>query len=107
MGVYAPASGEETLKLVGIGTANCIEYLQEIKNSAETEKNYIAWAQGYMSGILVRSPVGVDADLDLMPVNFPLMKQAQFLRQFCSGRPTKGFTDAVEELYRTLRTPPG
>lgn len=68
------------------------------------EREYISWAQGYLSGLLIRAPVGVDENLDLTPPSFPLLRQAQYLREFCAAQPKLDFPEVVQELYRTLRT---
>jgi len=95
----------QTVNVVGIGAATCAQFLQEIETSP-VERDYIAWAQGYMSGLLARAPAGVDENLDLLPSTFPLLKQAAFLRTYCVANTTAEFGDAVDALYRTLRAPP-
>ena len=95
----------QTVKIVGIGAGTCRQYLEEVDGSSAIERNYLAWAQGYMSGILARAPAGVDETLDLTPPSFPLARQARFLRAYCANKPDTDFADAVQELYRTLRSP--
>jgi len=56
-----------------------------------------------MSGILIGRPPGTDQGLDLNPATFPLLKQLEFLSDFCSQHPMEGFADAVEHLYKRLR----
>lgn len=107
IGLLAGESHAQRVKIVGTGSATCAYYLQQLKAHPAIEPVYFAWAQGYMSGILVRAPAGVDEDLDLTPPNFPIPAQAEFLRIWCSREPAKDFADAVQELYRTLRNPPG
>lgn len=105
--LFAGEANAQSVKIVGIGGATCQEYLGEIRNRPDIEKNYFAWAQGYMSGLLVRAPAGKDEGLDLAPPAFPLLKQADFLRSYCSKSQSEDFSDAVNNLYRTLRAPPG
>lgn len=81
-------------------------FLRETNGKPEVEKNFFAWAQGYMSGLLLRAPPGKDEDLDLAPDVYPLLKQAEFLRSFCTRNPDADFSDGVNDLYRTLRAPP-
>ena len=97
----------QSVKIVGLGATTCARFLQEIDGKPQAEREYFAWAQGYMSGLLIRAPEGKDEDLDLMPPAFPLLKQAEFLRGFCSQNIDADFTDGVNTLYRTLRAPPG
>jgi hypothetical protein len=95
------------VKIVGIGASNCTKFLEEASVDPHTGGEYMAWTQGYMSGLLVRAPEGKDEGVDLAPASFPLRKQAQFLRVYCEANPRQDFTDAVERLYKTLRAPPG
>jgi hypothetical protein len=97
----------QTVKIVGVGSASCKDYLREIGDTPAMERDYLAWAQGYMSGILVRAPTGVDETLDLTPSTFPLPEQMKFLRVFCQNNDAMDFADGVQELYRTLRRPSG
>lgn len=113
--ILVPATGDlssgtaqaQSVRIVGIGAASCTRFLQEIDGKPQAEREYFAWAQGYMSGLLIRAPAGKDEDLDLMPPAFPLLKQAEFLRRFCSQNTDADFSDGVNTLYRTLRAPPG
>lgn len=91
----------QSVKIVGISAATCQDFLAEVKGRADVEKNFFGWAQG-MSGLLIRAPAGKDEDLDLTPPAFPLLKQAEFLRPFCSKNRGADFSDG-NELYRTLR----
>lgn len=97
----------QSVKIVGIGASSCARFLQEIEGNARAEREYFAWAQGYMTGLLIRAPAGRDEDLDLAPPSFPLLKQAEFLRTFCMRDQSADFSDGVNSLYRTLRAPPG
>lgn len=96
----------ESIKIVGIGTSSCSIFLREIADAPAAERDYIAWAQGFMSGALVRAPSGQDTGLDLLPPQFPLVRQAEFLRRYCEANSSGSFSDAVIELYRLLRMPP-
>lgn len=94
----------QSVKIVGLGASTCQQYLSDIQNNVAIEREYISWAQGYLSGLLIRAPAGVDENLDLTPPSFPLLRQAEYLRTFCATQPKLEFPDAVQELYRTLRT---
>lgn len=107
-GLLPPTSAvAQQVKIVGIGAATCEVYLNQIASAPTSERDYLAWAQGYMSGILVRAPAGKDEDLDLAPQAFPLGRQASFLREWCLNHANADFADGVQELYRALRAPPG
>jgi hypothetical protein len=94
------------VKIVGLGASDCARFSQDIDGAPTVERDYFVWAQGYMSGLLIRAPAGREERLDLMPQTMPLPKQAEFLRSFCSAKPQAGFTDAVNDLYRALRSNP-
>jgi hypothetical protein len=93
----------ETAKIVGIGASTCQHYNREIQEAPAVQRDYFAWAQGFMSGALIRAPEGVDAGLDLTPPSFPLEEQADFLRTFCAKNQDQDFMDATRALYRHLR----
>lgn len=99
------AAAAQTIRIVGIGASTCARFNQEISQKPAMERDYVAWAQGFMSGALIRAPQGVDDDLDLLPPSFPIEKQADFLRAFCAENPDQDYTDAVRALYRRLRGP--
>jgi hypothetical protein len=96
----------ETVRIVGIGAASCAGFNQEISEKPATERDYLAWAQGFMSGALMRAPQGVDEDLDLLPPALPLQQQADFLRAFCLENPDQSYMDAVHALYQRLKGRP-
>ena len=93
----------QTAKIVGLGAVGCMNFIEEVKRNPALQRDYLAWAQGYMSGILVGRPPGTDQGLDLNPATFPLLEQLKFLRDYCSQHPSEGFADAVESLYKRLR----
>lgn len=95
----------QSTKIVGIGAASCAHFNAEVAARPATERDYLAWAQGLMSGVLIRAPKDVDQDLDLAPSSMPLNAQADFLRTFCAKNPRQDYLDAVRALYHRLRGP--
>lgn len=93
----------QTAKIVGLGASTCADFHREIAGSPGVERDYFAWAQGFMSGALIRAPKGVDEGVDLSPRSFALSEQAGFLRRFCRDYPDQDFMDAVRALYHRLR----
>jgi hypothetical protein len=91
-------------KIVGVGASTCARFNQDIGEAPARERDYLAWAQGFMSGALIRAPEGIDEGLDLAPSSMPLNAQADFLRAFCRKSPDLDYMDAVHALYRQLRT---
>lgn len=100
----SPAAAE-TVKIVGLGASTCIHFNQEIKENFVLQRDYFAWAQGFMSGALIRAPQGVDEGLDLTPPSFPLQEQVDFLKDFCAKNQDQDFMDAARALYHRLRGP--
>jgi hypothetical protein len=101
----AMASAQSTVaKIVGLGAATCADFTDNIEKSPAMQRDYLAWAQGFMSGILLSMPSGVDEGLDLNPQAFGLLKQLGFLLQNCAENRSSDFADAVVALYKTLRT---
>jgi hypothetical protein len=90
-------------KIVGLGAATCQQFNDDVKSKPLIRRDYLAWAQGFMSGILSSRPPGVDDGLDLDPATFSLVNQLQFLEDRCAKNTSLDFSDAVEALYRRLR----
>ena len=62
------AASAQMVKIVGIGAASCAHFNEEIARDPRSERDYFAWAQGFMSGVLAQAPLGVDEGLDLDPL---------------------------------------
>lgn len=103
--VAMSAQAESTAKIVGIGAQSCAAFNEEVSSNQGSELYFFAWAQGFMSGALIRTPAGVDEDLDLTPPSVPLQAQVHFLRSFCAKNPGQDYMDAVRALYHRLRGP--
>lgn len=103
--VVTVAQARSTAKITGIGATSCVHFNEEVASRPAAQRDYFAWAQGLMSGVLLRAPEGVDEDLDLAPPNMPLNAQAEFVRKFCAANPTLDYLDAVRALYHRLRGP--
>jgi hypothetical protein len=106
LALVANSTIAQTINVVGVGATSCTQFIEEIGRKPATELTYLAWAQGFLSGALLRAPKGVDEDLDLLPPSFPIEKQAQFLRTFCTGNPTQDYMDGVHALYQRLKGSP-
>lgn len=94
---------QATARIVGLGATTCSRFLLDIGQKPDEQRAYLAWAQGFMSGVLLSRPPGVDEGLNLNPASFGLLKQLEFLREFCAGNPSEDFSDAVLALYKRLR----
>jgi len=93
----------QTANIVGLGATSCEQFLKDIGPRPELQRDYLAWAQGFMSGILLSRPPDVDTDLNLDPPSFDLLKQLRFLTDHCEHNPAADFSDAVASLYKRLR----
>ena len=90
-------------KIVGLGATSCAQFLSDAGTMPAVQRDYLAWAQGFMSAILLSRPAGIDEHLDLLPPALPLLKQLRFLQERCTASPESSFSDAVEALYKRLR----
>lgn len=93
----------ETARIVGLGATDCARFSSDAKSNPLVRRDYMAWAQGFMSGILLGRPAGVDKGLDLNPATFGLIDQLHFLEDHCARNPSLDFSDAVAALYKWLR----
>jgi hypothetical protein len=89
--------------IVGLGAAKCQQFNDDVRSNPLIRRDYLAWAQGFMSGILSSRPPGVDEGLDLAPPTFPLMRQLDFLGDYCARNASLDFSDGVAALYKRLR----
>jgi hypothetical protein len=92
-----------TANIVGLGAATCQQFRDDIRSNPSVRRDYLAWAQGFMSGVLLSRPRGIDEGLDLNPATFGLINQLQFLEDYCTENASHDFSDAVEALYKRLR----
>jgi len=90
-------------RIVGLGAATCLQFNEDIRLNPAVQRDYLAWGQGFMSGILVGRPPGVDEGLDLDPPTFDMINQLHFLRDYCAENTSANFADAVKALYKRLR----
>ncbi|WP_454642802.1 hypothetical protein [Bradyrhizobium liaoningense] len=89
--------------IVGLGAATCSAFNDDIRSNPVIRRDYLAWAQGFMSGILSSRPPGVDEGLDLAPATFDVMRQLLFLEDYCARNDSLDFSDGVAALYKRLR----
>jgi hypothetical protein len=93
----------QTARIVGLGATTCLQFGEDIRSNPSLHRDYLAWAQGYMSGILLSRPPGIDQGLDLDPPTFDMINQLHFLGDYCAENTSANFADAVEALYKRLR----
>lgn len=101
--VAAEEQEARTAQIVGLGAATCRQFVADVAADPRVRRDYLAWAQGFMSGIILSRPPGVDVGLDLNPPGFGLMAQLKFLEDHCVRNETADFSSAVEALYKRLR----
>ena len=90
-------------RIVGLGATTCQQFNDDVRSNPLIQRDYLAWAQGFMSGILLSRPTGMDEGLDLNPTTFDLISQLHFLEDHCGRNSSLDFSDAVEALYKRLR----
>lgn len=57
----APVQAQAS-KIVGLGAAPCSHFLADVAANPAMERDYFAWSQGFMSGVLMRVPPGLIRD---------------------------------------------
>ena len=90
-------------RIVGLGATTCLQFSEDIRLNPAVQRDYLAWGQGFMSGILMGRPPGVDEGLDLNPPTYDMTNQLHFLRDYCEENRSANFADAVKALYKRLR----
>lgn len=101
--VSTPVAIAQTAQIVGLGATTCERFSQDIRSNPQLQRDYLSWAQGFMSGILLGRPLGVDTGLNLDPPSFGILRQLLFLTNFCQQNPRSDFSDGVAALYKQLR----
>lgn len=101
--IEASHAQDPKARIVGLGATMCQQFDDDIKANPAIRGDYLAWAQGFMSGIILSRPPGVDQGLDLAPKTFDLVSQLHFLEDHCARNASLDFSDAVEALYKRLR----
>ena len=90
-------------KVVGLGAATCQRFKDDVKSNAILRRDYMARAQGFMSGMLESQPGAGDEQINLHPITYNLVNQLHFLEDHCSQNLALDFSDAVAALYQRLR----
>lgn len=98
-----PNGAARTARIVGLGAATCSQFMADVAANPPMRRDYLAWAQGFMSGIILSRPPDVDQGLDLDPGTFGLVAQLRFLEDHCARNGAIDFSAAVEALYKRLR----
>ena len=83
-------------KIVGPGATPCQRFNADIATNPASRRDYLAWAQGYMTGLNKSSTA---------PKNlrgWRLEQQRQHIRAFCDKRPLAMIGDAVDDLFTNL-----
>ena len=101
--IEASHAQDPKARIVGLGATMCQQFDDDIKANPAIRRDYLAWPQGFMSGIILSRPPGVDQGLDLAPKTFDLVSQLHFLEDHCARNASLDFSDAVEALYKRLR----
>ncbi len=101
--VAAEEQDARIAQIVGLGATTCRQFTADAAADPQVRRDYLAWAQGFMSGIILSRPPGVDAGLELIPPTFGLMDQLRFLEDHCARNDAVDFSTAVEALYKRLR----
>ena len=101
--LFSSATIAQNVKIVGLGASRCDKFISDTQGNDVSEKQYFAWAQGFMNGALVRAPVGVDDGLDLLPQTFPVQNQMAYLKSWCDKNRNSDFSDASFALFKGLR----
>lgn len=92
----------QSAKIVGTGAVSCDRFNQALDADPEAIREYFVWGQGYMSGVLIRSPAGVDDTLDLSSNAMPVVEQMRLVRRYCVLHVDADYADAIQMLYRAL-----
>jgi hypothetical protein len=92
----------QIVKQVGHGAAKCERFTRDVAADMQNIRPYLAWAQGYMSGIIFYAPTGENENVDIGASNLSIPEQIQFLQNYCLDSPTADFGEAAFALFSRL-----
>ncbi len=98
--LIAPDAGMAA-PIQGLGAQACASFASNFKKNPMMEAFYFTWAQGYMSGLNMGLLAIGNEMTDLG--DFDIDRQQSFIRRFCDQHPLKNYTDAVDDLFTTMR----
>ncbi|ABQ39783.1 hypothetical protein [Bradyrhizobium sp. BTAi1] len=102
-GEFAGPGANRPHRRIGRNNLPRLQRGREIQSRNSQRLSHLAWTQGFMSGILLSRPPGSDDTLDLVPATFDLVRQLQFLEEYCASHDREDFSDAITALYKRLR----
>ncbi|MGH6889700.1 MAG: hypothetical protein ACREHF_10980 [Rhizomicrobium sp.] len=87
----------------GLGMHSCAEFAEQYRaNPVVVEDAYVAWAEGYMSGLNIESAVLNLPERSLAGLDLESIKVE--IRSYCDNHPLAAYLDAVTAAY--LARPP-
>jgi len=94
-----PAKAEMQGYIMGAGTATCGQFGELYREKTFiTEQIFFNWALGFMSG---QNAANQNDAREL--TSMPIIKQEEFLRQYCNEHPLGSYLSGVYTLYLTLK----
>ena len=91
----------------GFGARSCAVFANDLKETNMIEAVYFTWAQGYMTGLNMGLLAIGNETTDLLPLGFDTDRQQGFIRRFCDQHPLKSYSEAVDDLFVTMREKQG
>lgn len=96
----ASAEQIKTSREAGVGAIACSQFTADIARDPNMEKDYLSWAQGFMSSfnLLMLSEGSMSRDLSGTSVD----EQRSYIKQYCGTHPGEEYSVAVMKLLATL-----
>jgi hypothetical protein len=101
----APAARAQDAVMVGPGTVSCGTYLSRRASDPGIELLFFSWAQGYLSRMnYYETQLAGMNRMNLKPSGFDVSQQIDWVNNYCSTNRSQGYSKAVFELYRRIRS---
>lgn len=97
-----PTASAQPAAIAGIGVSRCTLFNEQLAASPALEDYYFVWAQGFMSGVLLRAESGRDTTVNLVSPELMPEQQRQFIRAYCARNPLRYYFHGVAALYQRL-----
>lgn len=101
----AAIAADEPKMGMGVGGQTCGEFADAYRRDPHiAETIYFTWAQGFMSGQNVLVVLATGKTVDLSAVSLTELEAR--IRDYCDAHPLAVYYFAVENVYRSLPSPP-
>jgi hypothetical protein len=91
---------QKALTAVGEGVVSCADFNSANKAVPDRTGNFFSWTQGFLSGLDQKRAAEGSPPINL--AFWSVLKQGEFIREYCAAHPRNRYGDAVVALFDEL-----